>query len=152
MSKKGLRRLSPEAKLARQEHRVDAGKKEIERLKRLLAQFESHRNRKLLRDLESTMNALEAVGTDGWPKNDEGHSTNRSSGSRGDKVAITSLVRLENALTNLNRAAEAWLEDRQDHPRFDISLDITLSAEVRWHRPVDMSRPKSDKVPLSTAT
>lgn len=89
-------------------------KDELQRKETRLRQYEVHRNRSLLRDLESVMDALEGVGVDGWPKQDEGRSASRSSGSRGDKLAVARLVYVENAVRQLAASNMQWLDQRQD--------------------------------------
>jgi hypothetical protein len=102
-----MHRREAESQLARVE-------RENQELRRRLDQMERHRNRPLLRELEANLDALEAVGVDGWPKTDEGRSSGHSSGSRGDKQAVARLVHTENVIRSLNESASEWLDHRQE--------------------------------------
>jgi len=113
---------SQEVIVARLRRELKESNEHIDRLEIRLKQFEQHRNRPLLRDLEANMDALEAVGVDGWPKMDEGRSSGHSSGSRGDKMAVARLIHIENTVRSLNTGTDAWLDQRQEQQIHGIKI------------------------------
>lgn len=142
---------SPENIVARLRRELELEQADNKRLTSRLRQFEQHRNRPLLRNLEANLDALEAIGIDGWPKNDEGRSSNRSTGSRGDKAAITCLVFAEELIAELNFQLAAWMELREEKPQLVNWLDTRHLRRICYHHPVGTPRPEPKIIPDKAA-
>ncbi len=142
---------TPEDIVARLRREVAQEQADNKRLMSRLRQFEKHRNRPLLRNLEANLDALEAIGIDGWPKNDGGHSYNRNSGTRGDKAAVTCLVFTEDLIAELNFQLGAWIEMREEWPQLARWLDTRRLHRICFNYSVGTPRPKPKIIPDKAA-
>lgn len=107
------------------ESHVSRLERENRELRARLAQFEEHRNKPLLRDLNIVLDALENIGTYGWPKQDEGRGGKAHGGGMGDQAAISRLVGAEGRLRRLIDANNVWLENREDEKLRGLSHATT---------------------------
>lgn len=94
----------------------DSLARENRHLKSRLRQFEEHRNRPILRDLELSLQGLESLAAYGRTFEDlpRPRRGGYRSGHRGDHMAAGQLLRWERHLKEINRQITGWLESRHE--------------------------------------
>lgn len=87
---------------------------ELQQARNRIRQFEEHRNRSILRDLELSLQALEYLAvygrSAGHPIAAIKHNRQRS-GHRGSRKATSQLIKRESQLKEINQKIVGWIEE-----------------------------------------
>jgi hypothetical protein len=93
---------------------MNSGTPELQQLRNRIRQFEEHRNRSILRDLELSLQALEYLAAYG---RSAGHPITalkqyrHRSGHRGSRKATAQLIKRERELKEINLKIVGWIEE-----------------------------------------